>query len=258
MKCYVQALFTTAITAMVFMAKNSTLSTVTAVVVVHAVIIADEWRGWWGRWWSRRRRRGSIQVEGGEGGHLRPPQRHNPTPSRGRGWRQEVAEWDTGRWWRRRIYLSQSSLAGSCPLVAAGSRSCATVAAASTTSCLVSRSWWRGYRSWSSWAWYGRHNLKLGLGQAHGGGDREGGLASRLLNLVEDLQQSSQLVPHFVADFWTKWSKDRSTIWMSSHYGHNIQFSLCDFHQALNVAKTQKFIHKFWSQSLQYLLVAII
>ena len=36
---------------------------------------------------------------------------------------------------------------------------------------------------------------------AHGGGDREGSLASRLLNLVEDLQQSSQLVSHFVSDF---------------------------------------------------------
>ena len=36
-----------------------------------AVISADEWTGWWGRWWSRRRRRGSVQVEGGEGGNLR-------------------------------------------------------------------------------------------------------------------------------------------------------------------------------------------
>ena len=120
MECYVQALFTTAITAVVFMAENKTLSTVTAVLVLVAVIVANEWRGWWWRWWSRRRRRGSIQVEGGEGGHLRPPQRHNPTLSRGRGWRQEVAEWATGRCWRksrRTIYLSQSSLAGSCPLV---------------------------------------------------------------------------------------------------------------------------------------------
>ena len=46
MKCYVQALFTTAITAMVFMAEKNTLSTVTAVVVVLAVIVADEWRVW--------------------------------------------------------------------------------------------------------------------------------------------------------------------------------------------------------------------
>ena len=46
MKCDVQALFTTAITAVVFMAENKTLSTVTAVLVILAVIVEEEWRGW--------------------------------------------------------------------------------------------------------------------------------------------------------------------------------------------------------------------
>ena len=48
MKSYVQALFTPAITAMVFLAENSTLSTVTAVLVILAVIVTEEWRGWCG------------------------------------------------------------------------------------------------------------------------------------------------------------------------------------------------------------------
>ena len=165
MKIYFQTIFCRAVTARVFMAEGITLSAFGAVQVLLAVIIADKWSGLWGRWWGRRRRGGSVQVEGGEGWHLRPPQRHDPAPPWGWRWRKEVAEWARGRWRRksgRRIYLSQSGLAGSCPLVAAGSRSCATVAAASTTSCLVARSWWRGW-SWRCSRWWGWWRLKLKL-----------------------------------------------------------------------------------------------
>ena len=88
-----------------------------------------------------------------------PPQRHDPAPSWGRGWSEEVTKWATGRQSRRRIYLSQRILAGSCPLVAAGSCSCATVTAA-TTSCLIAWSWWRG---WSSCCRSRRRRLRYEL-----------------------------------------------------------------------------------------------
>ena len=90
---------------------------------------------------------------------LPPPQRHDPAPSWGRGWSEEVTKWATGRKSRRRIYLSQRILAGSCPLVAAGSCSCATVTAA-TTSCLIAWSWWRG---WSSCCRSRRRRLRYEL-----------------------------------------------------------------------------------------------
>ena len=129
MKREFKTIFITTVTARMFWAESIALSAVTAVHVILAVIVAG--RGCWGRWWCRRSRAGSVQVEAGEGLHLRPPQRHDPAPSWGWGWREEVVERVKERCRRksgRRIYLSQSSLAGSCPLVAAGSRSCATIA----------------------------------------------------------------------------------------------------------------------------------
>ena len=84
MKIDFQTIFTTAVTTRMFMVEDMTLSTGGAVHVVFTVIIADSWSGSWGRWWRKRRRGWFIQVEGGEGWHLRPPQRHDMASTGGK------------------------------------------------------------------------------------------------------------------------------------------------------------------------------
>ena len=81
MKVNLKTILIISVTAFMFFSKDNALSTVAAVNVILAVIVANPCRGLWGRWWSRRRRGGSVRVEGGEGGHLQPPQRHHPQSS---------------------------------------------------------------------------------------------------------------------------------------------------------------------------------
>ena len=196
MKVNLKTIHIIAVTTFVFFAKDNALFTAAAVHVILAVIVANPRRGLWGRWWSRRRRWGSVQVEGGEGGHLRPPQGHHPAPSWGRGGREKVVEWATGRKMGRRFYLSQGSLAGGCPLVTTGSRCCATVTAASTTSCLVTRSWWRG---WSSCCRIRRRRLKCELDNrlASLGWENQVGRAAILLHFTVERQEFCDLSLHF-------------------------------------------------------------
>merc|ERR1712012_951762 len=113
-------------------------------------------------WWGRRRRGGStIQV--GEGRQPLPTGQHL-TPPGIRRWRGKKAERGG-----QRSTGGCLSLVGGCSLVAASPRSCATMTATTT------RSWWRGW--WCSC--------------------RQGRLPALQLNLVEDLHQLHQLVPHF-------------------------------------------------------------
>ena len=84
--------------------------------------------------------------------------------------------------------LSQGSLVGSCPQIAASPCS-STTAAVATPRCRGSwrRRRWRGSSGW---------NLKFDLGLATGGRQRQCGLPASLLYLVEGFQ----LIPHFYSD----------------------------------------------------------
>ena len=105
------------------------------------------WCRWWwpcGRWcrwcWCRWGWGCPIQVEGGEGRHLRPPQGHDSALSCRWWWGEKMVKWArwAWRWWSRgSVHLSQCDLAGSCPLVAASPQSCSPITATLTTCCLV-------------------------------------------------------------------------------------------------------------------------
>ena len=190
-----------AVAAIVFLAQVVAFSTSITVLVWLAALVAHSKRWWWWRWcrwWWRCGRwcrwwwcrwgsgwRWPAQVEGGEGRH---PQGHDSAPSCRWWWREKMVKWArwAWRWWSRgSVHLSQFDLAGSCPLVAPGPPSC-TAVSASTTSCLVTRSWWRGWRTWKScrrrwWSLKGELEGRL----ASTGREWQGSTSTFLLHLTE-------------------------------------------------------------------------